>query len=702
MIAQILYRRGEDVLLQQLPAGKAQANLNALRVQLPLVFIVISLMGLPGYCGAQQNMVNVGLAGTRRVFPGRISAFAGNANLTRLLDVGACINSSDPFVSYVPPLDGTSPLDTLCQQGYAMKLVLFDLRLLELKAIDPSGGSFQAEIQMIFHWYDYLDQGSTEMDVDGKCKFRCDNNPQLESCCDNVWVPPLRLPGCELNAIQSSTPVPSIYTSMGNFLSLDKCIEAANENDPQCFWRRLWYLNVDATCASEMDLSYFPFDVQSLTIDVLNPYSSRTWLQLTKGLLKQKVGEGSNDVELSSKKKYSAWHLQKQKVGKGVNDLELSPMRKIWGWTLKKITLSSTCGMIEAWKETFLTQDILLSKLQDSQKGYVSQSKEILDAFSKENLKCVFIEDSFVDENKEMTNPLDMDSFTTRWEKLYAERVNYTLEHYNTCIEQNGKEFAWSKEIHSDAFLKITNNIASRFSTSDENIRRSFNLLNLQKRESTTKIWFPCAISALANLTTPGIRVTILIQRFPWYYFSKLVLPTLACVALSFTAFGLHPKELFGRLSLVAPSIIALTALQASVETPAVYTDVAPYSFLFLVSLYVQLFIATESLFMNRMWVARSSFSRLKSSGEEGVLPSTTNAATDFSGSPTIINTVEGGESRAQVGNSSPNHNIAGEEDADFRGSPAIINTKQGGQSREEVGNSRPNPGIGEEDALIT
>ncbi|KAI5075322.1 hypothetical protein GOP47_0009398 [Adiantum capillus-veneris] len=95
---------------------------------------------------------------------------------------------------------------------------------------------------------------------------------------------------------------------------------------------------------------------------------------------------------------------------------------------------------------------------------------------------------------------------------MYDERVKSTLEEYDQCMESKGKDFTW--DIFNTSFLKIPSNYASQFSTSRENIERSFNILNLHKNETTSKIWFPCAIRAVANLTTPGIRVTILVQRY--------------------------------------------------------------------------------------------------------------------------------------------------------------------------------------------
>ena len=85
----------------------------------------------------------------------------------------------------------------------------------------------------------------------------------------------------------------------------------------------------------------------------------------------------------------------------------------------------------------------------------------------------------------------------------------------------------------------------------------------------------------------------------------KLFLPTCACVAFSFAAFGLDVDDLVGRLTVVVPSAIALSALQGYVlasDIPVV-AYLAPTAYIVLLSYGVQLLITLESILLKHRYV---------------------------------------------------------------------------------------------------
>lgn len=543
----------------------------------------------PGDTYADQNSSLWGSRG------GGEYVYYGDENLTRLLDVGAC-KWYDSSISFVPALDGTSPHHTLCQDHYSMKFVFFDLQLVELKAVDPVGGSFRVELQMILHWMDTIISGSDGTTYTDDCSFVCDTTSPRPMCCDNVWVPPLHLPRCEIHKIKSSTPSPKAYFWSGEKRNIEECFSNA-----ECYWRRFWYINIDATCASNMDFHNFPFDVQSLSIDILNPYASRTWFQLTSGFLQDNIDEG-------------------------ISNIDLSPDRSIPGWYVKDFKVSSTCGTTSvAWKQTFLTQNILLMGLNNksnAQGSYHNQHDNITAALRPDTLKCAKLEDfNKSASDADFMSPTNFKKIYKNVKDDYGKRLDSTLENYRQCINEKGENFSWNKSAQMNHWKH--NNVLipdfGYFNTSDQNIKRSFSILDLKKDEKMSKVWFPCSISAIANLTIPGLRVTIIVQRYRQFYVMKLIFPTIACVAFSFSAFGLHPKELVGRLTVVVPSAIALTALQSLVVSsdlpPVAY--IAPSTYIILFSYLAQLVISFESVLVKWIhsrkrpnWLTRSTHLR--------------------------------------------------------------------------------------------
>ena len=88
------------------------------------------------------------------------------------------------------------------------------------------------------------------------------------------------------------------------------------------------------------------------------------------------------------------------------------------------------------------------------------------------------------------------------------------------------------------------------------------------------------------------------------------MLPTFACVAFSFAAFALDVNELLGRLTVVVPAAIALSALQGYVvasDVPAV-AYMAPTTYIVVLSYVVQLLITLESSIL-KFWYVLSMFS---------------------------------------------------------------------------------------------
>eukprot|EP00250_Pteridium_aquilinum_P020216 c24751_g2_i1 orf=230-1891(-) len=435
-----------------------------------------------------------------------------------------------------------------------MKFVLFDLQLINLAAFDAVVGSFTVELQMVLHW---IDKADSQPQLNASCTFLCDTTSAQPLCCDKIWVPPLRLPGCTINAIRSVTPTPYLEWQESNNLTV---------------WRWFWYLNIDATCAAKPDFHNFPFDIQKLTIDVINPYASRTWFQLNKGFLEQNVGEG-------------------------IAGIDLNPDRKTAGWDIKDLLVSSSCGTQESWLQTFRTQDYLLSMLSNQTKPYITQKQRIMDALNPDkNLQCAEMKSLEVPHEESLSNPADLLPYRTTF-KDYGEKVNSTLQRYRDCVERLDYNFYLSTTASK---ITLPDLGSGEFDLSEENFNRSFGLLDISK-EHPTKVSFPCAIAAMANLTTPGIRITILVQRFYKFYVVKLVLPTVACVAFTFSAVGLQPADLMGRLTVVVPSAIALTALQGFVvasDIPAV-AYIAPTTYIVLISYLIQLLIAFESVIMS-------------------------------------------------------------------------------------------------------
>ena len=64
--------------------------------------------------------------------------------------------------------------------------------------------------------------------------------------------------------------------------------------------RRVWYVGIDVTCPFTPDFHNFPFDYQFLTLDIVNPYASHTWLQLNKGFLQANIINSIGDIDLNS------------------------------------------------------------------------------------------------------------------------------------------------------------------------------------------------------------------------------------------------------------------------------------------------------------------------------------------------------------------------------------------------------------------
>lgn len=211
-----------------------------------------------------------------------------NTLLAGLLDIGAARNQFDDSVSYVPPLDGRNPVNS---DSYFMTFVPFDIKLVSIKTVDPLGSSFTIQWKMILQWVDIVSSNN-----DGKtssfqnCSFVCDTTNSDYMCCDDVWVPPLNIPQCSIDSIDSrvdDTLSVYWYFSSSKISSYTDCIN----NPGSCFGRRFWKLNIQTTCDSEMNFKNFPFDIQLLTMDILNPYSSRTWLQLVSGTLLSDGGD---------------------------------------------------------------------------------------------------------------------------------------------------------------------------------------------------------------------------------------------------------------------------------------------------------------------------------------------------------------------------------------------------------------------------
>lgn len=82
------------------------------------------------------------------------------------------------------------------------------------------------------------------------------------------------------------------------------------------------------------------------------------------------------------------------------------------------------------------------------------------------------------------------------------------------------------------------------------------------------------------------------------YYVIKLFVSVVACVLFAFTAFAIPVKDLTGRLTVIVPAVIALTALQVLVvatDVPVI-SILVPTSYLMLCAYTFQLLMALASV----------------------------------------------------------------------------------------------------------
>lgn len=143
---------------------------------------------------------------------------------------------------------------------------------------------------MLMEWEDLV-INQTSPPTNANCKFWCDTTRPYSLCCDNTWVPPLRIPHCNIDSIDSKVDYfPPVFQDAGlssQIYNGQRC----QKKKGHCYKKVFWSVNMQTTCDTQMNFKNFPFDTQELQMDIYNPYSSRTWLQFVKNILRYNGGD---------------------------------------------------------------------------------------------------------------------------------------------------------------------------------------------------------------------------------------------------------------------------------------------------------------------------------------------------------------------------------------------------------------------------
>lgn len=477
-------------------------------------------------------------------------------SLGDLLDIGAVPTNTPAPATHIPTLDGASTTHTQALSDYAMKFVNYDINMTKLESVDALGNSFTMQLQIFLQWEEWIRVGNLyPQAANSTCNQLCDTTHTVTAdCCDDVWLPTLRLPDA-----QQITNIDSIVTDgKGFYLSYMHDVNctlpfrnlSANSPISNCYRQRFWEITVDAMYGAEMSFQEFPFDYQYLFMDLENPLSSRTWFQYSPGSLEARA---SNLVQ------------------------QLSADVASSGWNMRDVKISPICDVL-SWRETFLTMDTLLVQSSiGSPPSYVSQAQSITQHLKE--LKCPSLKGLTADSSDTSNTSI----FSTTYQD-YLQRLNDTLSAYQKCLDENN---AIGYQMNDSADLG-----------------KHLGWIYFNDTSGLNRVSFPCLIDAVVNLTTPGIRVTIIVRRYYMYYLVKLVMPMIVCVMFAFTAYAIQVEKVDARLMVVVPAAIALTALQVTVvatDVPIV-SYIVPTTWLMLASYFMQLFIAIESILVYKIW----------------------------------------------------------------------------------------------------
>jgi len=130
--------------------------------------------------------------------------------------------------------------------------------------------AMQAKLQLLLIW-DGNTNGALPL-ANASCKFFCD--PAWAYCCDEVWVPRIRMP----NAV-SMKLVDSELILVGPWVGiLNKA--------PQFCVQHAWSLTVTADFDVSLNFKAFPFDYQQLNMEIYIPSFCNTHLVPLRGVLK--------------------------------------------------------------------------------------------------------------------------------------------------------------------------------------------------------------------------------------------------------------------------------------------------------------------------------------------------------------------------------------------------------------------------------
>ena len=116
----------------------------------------------------------------------------------------------------------------------------------------------QAAFDFNFHWN--VSQLNITNNTD--CAFSCDASKQF--CCDNVWVPRLRIANAKGKPLVTSVLVP--------FDTARSTVGA-----PSNYTMMHWNVHVEGLFNFDLDDALFPMDQQNLELTLVNPYPSTTY-----------------------------------------------------------------------------------------------------------------------------------------------------------------------------------------------------------------------------------------------------------------------------------------------------------------------------------------------------------------------------------------------------------------------------------------
>lgn len=173
------------------------------------------------------------------------------------------------------------------------------------------------------------------------------------------------------------------------------------------------------------------------------------------------------------------------------DDLGFCIDENVPSWHITQVAVSIKCGP-PTWRQTFITQNNLLKEFQPS---YISQESNISKALNR--VKCADMYKNL--EKATSADPSDFSVFNqTRTD--YKERFVKTFDNYVECVNKKGTNYTLSPKGTSE----------------DMDYRDLLTLFGswLNVSQQSTKISFECLIQATANLTTPIITMTIVLQRY--------------------------------------------------------------------------------------------------------------------------------------------------------------------------------------------